>query len=59
MKLFAQVCQKRDNLYFATPVEYDHYGFANPQANYNEAEKNVLDIAPQSTIIRSDIQDKT
>jgi hypothetical protein len=46
-------------LFFATPVEYDHYGFANPEQNYLNAQQEVQKINPNATIIRSDIQDKT
>lgn len=59
MELTAEVCQKRENLYYATPVEYDHFGFNNPHANYTAAQKKVNEIAPQATIIRSDVQDQT
>ena len=57
MELTAEVCRKRERLYFATPVEYDHFGFSNPEANYLKAHNKVREIAPQSTIIRSDVQD--
>lgn len=30
MENVAEVCSKRKYLYFATPVEYDHFGYANP-----------------------------
>jgi len=30
MELTAQAFAKRKYLYFATPMEYDHYGFYNP-----------------------------
>ena len=26
--------KKKANLVFATPVEYDHYGYSNPEQNY-------------------------
>lgn len=58
MELTAQVCKSRSNLYFATPVEYDHFGFDNPDANYMKAHNKVRETAPQATIIRSDVQDK-
>ena len=34
MELVAQVSKKRNNVVYATPVEYDHFGFTNPEANY-------------------------
>jgi len=30
MELVGQVGKNRDNLIFATPVEYDHFGYQNP-----------------------------
>lgn len=30
MRMVAEVCKKRSHLFFATPVEYDHFGYANP-----------------------------
>ena len=59
MELTAEACRKRDRVYFATPVEYDHFGFENPETNYLKAHNKVREIAPQATIIRSDVQDKT
>lgn len=53
------VYMKRSQLLFATPVEYDHYGYANPEQNYLTAQQEVQKINPNATIIRSDIQDKT
>lgn len=44
---------------FATPVEYDHFGFDAPEGNYLETQKKVQEVLPKATIIRSDIQDKT
>ena len=57
MELTAQANKKRSNLFFATPVEYDHFGFQNPQANYQEAENRVFEINRNSTVIRSNLQD--
>lgn len=34
MELTAEACKNRKHLYFATPVEYDHFGYANPEAKY-------------------------
>lgn len=56
--IFILILQK-SHLFFATPVEYDHYGFANPEKNYLEAQEHVRKVNPNSTFIRSDIQDKT
>ena len=50
---------KRNNVLFATPVEYDHFGFDNPENNYLLAQNKVHEIAPNATIIRSDVQDNT
>ena len=50
---------QRNHVVFATPAEYDHYGFDNPESNYLSAQKKVQEINPRVTIIRSDIQDKT
>lgn len=41
MEHTANICKNRKYLYFATPVEYDHFGFANPEENYNKAENKV------------------
>jgi len=30
MELTASACKNRKFLYFATPAEYDHFGYANP-----------------------------
>ena len=57
MALTAQACKKRDHVFFATPVEYDHYGFENPDHHYRQAEMKVREDLPQATIIRSDVQD--
>lgn len=51
--------KNRKYLYFATPVEYDHFGYANPESNYSKAEQKVFQINPNSTVIRSDVQDST
>lgn len=59
MSIVAEICHKRPRLFFATPVEYDHFGYANPTTTYLEAHNKVIEVAPQSTIIRSDVQDKT
>jgi hypothetical protein len=37
MELTASACKGRKYLYFATPVEYDHFGYANPEAKYTES----------------------
>lgn len=37
---FAKYC-KKENVVFATPKDYDHYGFQNPEANYLKAEKAI------------------
>lgn len=29
---------KRSQLFFATPIEYDHYGYSNPEQNYLTAQ---------------------
>lgn len=50
---------QRSHLFFSTPVEYDHYGYANPEQNYLQAQNDVRKSNPNATIIRSDIQDKT
>lgn len=57
MQLTALACKFRNHLYFATPVEYDHFGYANPEDNYNSSEDKVFQINPNSTVIRSDVQD--
>lgn len=57
MELTAEVCGRRDRVYFATPLEYDHFGYASPVENYLGAERRVLEINPRATIIRADIQD--
>ena len=66
MQLTAEACRKvlsyfiqRNNVVFATPVEYDHFGFDTPDGNYLEAQRKVQETLPKATIIRSDIQDKT
>lgn len=58
MELTAEICKARKNVYFATPVEYDHFGFQNPEANYLSSHNKVRELAPQATILRSDVQDK-
>lgn len=58
MELTAQTARHRKNLYFATPAEYDHFGYQNPEANYLEYEEIVQKINPNATILRSQIQDK-
>lgn len=55
MILFSQ----RSHLFFASPLEYDHYGYSNPEQNYFNAQQDVRKINPNATFIRSDIQDKT
>jgi hypothetical protein len=57
MELTAQANKKRNNLFFATPLEYDHFGYADIQRNYLEAEDRVFEINPNSTVIRSNLQD--
>lgn len=37
MELTAEACRKRKYLYLATPAEYDHYGYDNPQAHYKKS----------------------
>ena len=37
MELTAEACQHRKHLYFATPAEYDHFGFAHPEAHYTDS----------------------
>lgn len=59
MELTAEACRYRKYLYFATPAEYDHFGYANPESHYTDAEKKVLKINPNSTVIRSEIQEST
>jgi hypothetical protein len=59
MELTAEACKHRNYLYFATPAEYDHFGFANPESHYIDSEKKVLQINPNSTIIRSELQEST
>lgn len=59
MEYTASVCSGRKNLFFATPIQYDHFGYKNPEQNYLEAEKIVQKINSNSTFIRSDVQDKT
>eukprot|EP00919_Chromeraceae_sp_WS-2016_P034039 GHVR01080612.1.p1 GENE.GHVR01080612.1~~GHVR01080612.1.p1 ORF type:complete len:122 (+),score=10.71 GHVR01080612.1:3742-4107(+) len=40
MQLTADYLQaaKKSHAYFATPVEYDHYGFSHPEQNYSLAQ---------------------
>ena len=59
MEFTGSLCSNRKYLYFATPVEYDHYGYTNPEQNYLQSEKIVQGINPNSTFIRSDVQDRT
>ena len=57
MEVTANANKKREHLFFATPVEYDQFGYQNPEQRYQEAENKVREINPNSTIIRSDVQD--
>jgi hypothetical protein len=34
MELTASACKNRKYLYFATPAEYDHFGYTNPELTY-------------------------
>lgn len=42
MEVTARAWRSRNYLYYASPAEYDHFGYANPEANYAEAEKKVF-----------------
>lgn len=37
METFAEVCRKRSYVYYATPAEYDQYGYPNPEHKYSQA----------------------
>ena len=57
MELTALANKTRNNLYFATPVEYDQFAYSNPEERYLAVQSKVMEINPNSTIIRSDVQD--
>lgn len=42
MELTALACKFRKHLYYVTPVEYDHFGYENPELNYFRAEDKVF-----------------
>lgn len=44
---------------FATPLEYDHFGFDNPTHNYLNSQQKVIATNPNANFIRSDVQDKS
>jgi hypothetical protein len=50
---------QKQRLVFATPIEYDHYGFNNPEQNYLNSQQRVRAIVPNATFLRSDVQDTT
>lgn len=42
---------------YATPLEYDHFGFDNPTQHYLSTQDKVLSLNKRASVIRSDIQD--
>ena len=44
---------------FVAPIEYDHYGEANSEQTFLDAKQKVLDINPNASFIRSDVQDQS
>lgn len=48
---------QKENVHFATPIEYDHFGYENPIQNYHNSEAKVLQTNKNAIIYRSDIQD--
>jgi hypothetical protein len=50
---------QKERLVFATPIEYDHYGFKNPEQHYLDCQQRIREKVPSATFVRSDVQDTT
>lgn len=44
---------------FATPLEYDHFGFDNATQNYLNSQQKAIAANPNANFIRSDVQDRS
>ena len=44
---------------FVVPLEYDHFGVADPEALFKQVQESVFKKNPNATFVRSDIQDST
>ena len=46
---------QKERLVFATPIEYDHYGFKNPEQHYLDCQQKIREKMPSATFVRSDV----
>jgi hypothetical protein len=46
MELTAEAATNKQQLVVAAPIEYDHFGFTNPDQNYLNSKNKVQSIRP-------------
>ncbi len=59
MELTAEAATNKQQLVVAAPIEYDHFGFTNPDQNYLNSKNKVQSIRPQTAFLRADVLDST